>query len=158
LTEKLTSVAIFWLPLIAGIILGGMSPSVWYGGDKLTALWMTFFGVALLLLTATFQVQSYIQTTILQPQFEVIKPEQKSILTWNPPADNSMNIKGENDSLQPGGWRVPIFAINNKTPVNAQDVTAKWSAAKYDPTTLTANKPIFQGRQIAIANNLYQQP
>ncbi len=131
-----------------------MSPSVWYGGDKLTALWMTFFGVVSLLLTAAFQVQSYIQTTILQPQLEVIKPEQKSVLTWNPPADNSMNIKGENDSLQPGGWRVPIFTIKNKTPVNAQDVTVKWSATKYDPITLTFNKPIFQGRQITIANNL----
>ncbi|HEX5845711.1 MAG TPA: hypothetical protein VFY53_05390 [Rhodoplanes sp.] len=129
-----------------------MSPSVWYGGDKLSALWMTFFGVVLLLLTATFQIQSYIQATILQPQFEVIKPEQKSILTWNPPTDNSMNIRGENDNLQPGGWRVPIFSITNKTPVNAQNVTVKWSAAKYDPSTLTANKSIFQGRQLAIAN------
>ena len=35
MTEKLINVGIFWLPLIAGIILGGMSPSVWYGGDKL---------------------------------------------------------------------------------------------------------------------------
>lgn len=154
MTEKLTTIAIFWLPLIAGIILGGMSPSVWYGGDKLTALWMTFFGVVLLLLTATFQIQSYVQATILQPQFEVIKPDQKSILTWNPPTDNSLNVQGENDNLQPGSWRVPHFTINNKTPVNAQDVRVKWSAAKYDPTTLTSNKPIFQGRQIAITNNL----
>ena len=154
MTEKFTVVAIFWLPLIAGIILGGMSPSVWYGGDKLTALWMTFFGIALLLLTATFQIQSYIQATILQPQFEVTKPDQNFVLTWNPPADNSMNIKGENDNLQPGGWRVPVFSVANKTPVNAQDVKVKWSAAKYDPATLTADKPIFQGRQIAIANNL----
>jgi hypothetical protein len=65
-----------------------MSPSVWYGGDKITALWMTFFGLVLLLLTATFQIQSYIQATVHQPKFEVIKPEQKSVLTWNPPADN----------------------------------------------------------------------
>ncbi|MGM4998688.1 hypothetical protein AB8A05_08135 [Tardiphaga sp. 538_B7_N1_4] len=154
MTEKLINVGIFWLPLIAGIILGGMSPSVWYGGDKISALWMTFFGIALLLLTATFQIQSYIQTTILQPQFEVSKPEQKSVLTWNPPSDNSMNIKGENDNLPPGGWRVPIFTIKNSTPVNAQDVTVRWSAAKYDPSTLTSGKAIFQGRQITIANNL----
>jgi len=127
-----------------------MSPSVWYGGDKLTALWMTFFGVVLLLLTATFQIQTYIQTTILQPQFEVNKPEQKSILTWNPPSDNSMNVKGESDNLQPGGWRVPIFQINNKTSVNAQDVKVKWSASKYDPIILTTNKSIFQGRKISI--------
>lgn len=154
MTEKLINVGIFWLPLIAGIILGGMSPSVWYGGDKISALWMTFFGIVLLLLTATFQIQSYIQATILQPQFEVIKPEEKWILAWNPPSDNSMNIKGENDNLQPGGWRVPVFTIKNVAPVNAQDVKVKWSAVKYDLSTLTANKPIFQGRQIAIATNL----
>ena len=61
----------FWLPLVAGIILGGLSPSVWYGGDKLAALWMTFAGLVCLLLTGAFQVQAYIQSTVLQPQFEV---------------------------------------------------------------------------------------
>ncbi|MET4371648.1 hypothetical protein ABIA99_004347 [Bradyrhizobium sp. LB12.1] len=71
MTEKLINVGIFWLPLIAGIILGGLSPSVWYGGDKIAALWMTFAGVLLLLLTGAFQIQAYIQSNILQPQFEV---------------------------------------------------------------------------------------
>ena len=154
MTERLTTIAIFWLPLIGGIILGGMSPSVWYGGDKITALWMTFFGVVLLLLTVAFQVQSYVQANILQPQLEIVKPDQKSILTWNPPTDNSMNVRGENDKLPPGGWRVPIFTIRNKAPINAQDVTVKWSAARYDPATLTANRPIFQGRQVVISNGL----
>lgn len=153
MAEKFINIGIFWLPLIAGIILGGMSPSVWYGGDKISALWMTFFGVVLLLLTATFQVQSYIQTTILQPKFEILKPEQKFILTWNPPSDSSLNIKGENDDLQPGGWRVPTFVIKNSTPVNAQDVSVKWSATRYDPSTLTTGKKIFEGRQVSISNN-----
>jgi hypothetical protein len=61
MAEKLINVGIFWLPLVAGIILGGLSPSVWYGGDKIAALWMTFAGLVLLLLTATFQAQTYIQ-------------------------------------------------------------------------------------------------
>jgi hypothetical protein len=34
MTEKFINIGVFWLPLIAGIILGGMAPSVWYGGDK----------------------------------------------------------------------------------------------------------------------------
>jgi hypothetical protein len=152
-TEKLINVGIFWLPLIAGIILGGLSPSVWYGGDKIAALWMTFAGLVLLLLTATFQIQGFIQSTILQPQFEVTA-QQRSVLTWNPPADNSLNIKGENDQLPAGGWKVPVFTIKNLTPINAQDVTVKWSAAKYDPATITASAPILQGRQIMIANNM----
>jgi hypothetical protein len=53
-----------------------------------------------------------------------------------------------------GGWKVPVFTIKNLTPINAQDVTVKWSAAKYDPATITANAPILQGRQIVIANNM----
>src|ERR1700752_4379648 len=108
MTEKLINVGIFWLPLVAGIILGGMSPSVWYGGDKLAALWMTFAGLVCLLLTAAFQVHAYIQSTILQPQFEIIS-QQKSLITWNPPTENVLIIKGENDQLPPGNWRVPTF-------------------------------------------------
>lgn len=154
MTEKFINIGVFWMPLIAGIILGGMSPSVWYGGDKIAALWMTFVGVALLLLTATFQLQSYITGTILQPQFEVFAPTDKSILTWNPPTDSSLNIKGENDNLPPGGWRVPTFTVKNSAPINAQDVTVAWSATKYDPATLTNNAAIMQGRQVSIANNL----
>ncbi len=115
---------------------------------------MTFVGIALLLLTATFQIQSYIQATILQPRLEVQKPDQAFVLTYNPPSDNSMNIKGENDNLPPGGWRVPSFTIKNTTPVNAQDVKVTWSAAKYDVQTLATNKPIFNGRQVTITNNL----
>lgn len=154
MTEKFINIGVFWMPLIAGIILGGMSPSVWYGGDKIAALWMTFVGVALLLLTATFQLQSYIQGTILQPQFEVFAPADKSILTWNPPADSLLNIKGEHDNLPPGGWRSPILTVKNSAPINAQDVTVTWSATRYDPTTLSNNAAIFQGRQIAVTNDL----
>jgi hypothetical protein len=152
-TEKLINIAIFWLPLFAGIILGGLSPSVWYGGDKIAALWMTFFGLVLLLLTGTFQVQAYIQSTVLQPQIQLF-PQQKSVLTWNPPTDNSLNIKGENDQLPPGNWKVPVFTIKNITPINAQDVKITWSAAKYDPATIAASAPVFQGRQISVANNV----
>ena len=35
MTEKLINVAIFWLPLLAGIILSGLGPSIWYGDDKI---------------------------------------------------------------------------------------------------------------------------
>jgi hypothetical protein len=153
LTEKLINVGVFWLPLIAGIILGGLSPSVWYGGDKIAALWMTFAGLVLLLLTGAFQAQAYIQRTILQPQFEV-SGQQRSVLTWNPPSDNSLNIKGENDQLPQGGWKTPTFTIKNLTTVNAQDVKVKWSATKFDPATMTANAPIFQGRQISTTTNM----
>jgi len=44
MTEKLINVAVFWLPLLAGIILSGLGPSIRYGGDKITALWVAFVG------------------------------------------------------------------------------------------------------------------
>ena len=97
-------------------------------------------------------MQSYIQAAILQPKIELVS-EQNSILTWDPPKDNALNIKGENDNLPPGNWKVPVFTIKNKSPINAQDVNIKWSAAKYDVSTLTANALIFQGHQVAIAIN-----
>lgn len=143
------------MPLIAGIILGGMSPSVWYGGDKIAALWMTFVGIVLLLLTGTFQVQAYIQSTILQPQLELLPPEKSSILTWRPPTDNSLNIRGENDQLPIGHWKVPNFSIKNSASVNAQDVSIKWTAARYDLSAVTANKPVFHGRRIDIGNDSF---
>jgi hypothetical protein len=92
------------------------------------------------------QVQGYIQATILQPQLEVI-PQQKSILVWgSAPFPNLLNVRGENDQLPPGGWKTPTFIIKNNTPINAQGVRVRWSAPKYDLTTLTSNAPIFHGR------------
>jgi hypothetical protein len=155
MAEKLINVAIFWLPLLAGIILSGLAPSIWYGGDKLAALWIAFVGVVCLLLTAAIQIQSYIQANILQPQFEV-EPQQKSILVWGQsPHQNLLNVRGENDQISPENWKVPTFTIRNKTPVNAQDVRIKWSAPKYVPTTLANNAPIFSGRQIEFSNNSF---
>jgi hypothetical protein len=155
MTEKLVNVAIFWLPLLAGIILSGLGPSIWYGGDKIVALWVAFVGIICLLLTAVIQVQAYIQATILQPQLEVI-PQQKSLLVWGADqAGNLLNVKGENDQLPAGNWKTPTFTIRNSTPINAQDVRIKWSALRYDLTTVTSNAPIFQGYQIEIADHIF---
>ena len=48
---------LFWLPLIASILLGGVAASAWYGGDKVLGLWLAFAGVVLLLLTGAIQIQ-----------------------------------------------------------------------------------------------------
>jgi hypothetical protein len=156
MTEKLVNVAVFWLPLFAGIILSGLGPSIWYGGDKIVALWVSFVGIVFLLLTAAIQVQSYIQATILQPQFEIL-PQQKSRLTWGEgPYPNLFNVRGENDQLPAGGWKVPAFTIKNSTPINAQDVRIKWSAPKYDMATIAGTAAIFQGeRQIHFDNDKF---
>jgi hypothetical protein len=113
---------------------------------------MTFAGVVLLLLTATFQVQAYIQSTVLQPQFEII-PQQKSILSWRPPGNNSLQVIAENDQLPPDQWRVPLFSVKNTTPINAQDVRVRWSATRYDVAAVTANAPVLHDAQVTIEND-----
>lgn len=52
---------IFWLPMIASILLGGFATSAWYGGDKVLGLWLVFAGVVLLLLTITIQIHKRIR-------------------------------------------------------------------------------------------------
>src|SRR5665648_134813 len=52
---------LFWLPLIASILLGGVAASDWYGGSKILGLWLAFAGVILLLLTATIQINQSIR-------------------------------------------------------------------------------------------------
>src|SRR5260221_2078315 len=41
-----------WLPLVAGVLLAGIAGNAWYGGDKIPAIWIAFFGIVCLLLTA----------------------------------------------------------------------------------------------------------
>lgn len=52
---------IFWLPIFASILLGGVAASAWYGGDRVLGLWLAFAGVVLLLLTGTIQLQQSIR-------------------------------------------------------------------------------------------------
>jgi hypothetical protein len=150
MTEKLVNVAIFWLPLIAGIVLGGLAPSIWYGGDKLSALWIAFFGVVCLLLTGTFQLQQYISATILQPSLELTPSADRFVLKWDPSISNLLNIRGENDTTPPANWRVPTFALRNLSTINAQDVTFRWSAKRYEAAQFVANAPQFQGKQLVV--------
>jgi hypothetical protein len=144
MTEKLVNVAIFWLPLFAGILLGGLVPSVWYGGDKLSALWMGFFGVVCLLLTGTFQLQRYISENVLQPSLELSPSADRFILSWDSSFSNLLNIRGENDTGPKSNWRSPTFTIKNSSSISAQDVTFKWTAAKYDPSAVISSAARFK--------------
>lgn len=54
---------IFWLPIIAGILLGGIAGSAWYAGDKILSLWLAFAGLICLLLVATIQIHQYLSKT-----------------------------------------------------------------------------------------------
>ena len=55
---------LFWLPLIASILLGGVAASAWYGGDKTFGLWLAFAGVVLLLLTGALQIHQRLSDNV----------------------------------------------------------------------------------------------
>ena len=55
--------AIFWLPLIAGLLLGGLAVGAWYGGDKTLAIWVGFVGAVCLVLLVALQIQQEVWRT-----------------------------------------------------------------------------------------------
>jgi TRAP-type C4-dicarboxylate transport system permease small subunit len=67
MASRSVELAVFWLPLLAGILLSGIAGSAWYGGDKIPAIWIAFFGVVCLLLTAALQIQNFAYANLLQP-------------------------------------------------------------------------------------------
>jgi hypothetical protein len=52
--------AIFWLPIIGGILLGGIAVGAWYGGNRIAGLWLGFGGILCLLLIVVLQIQQAI--------------------------------------------------------------------------------------------------
>lgn len=74
MTSKTVELAIFWLPLVAGVLLGGIAGSAWYGGDKIPAIWIGFFGIICFLLTGTLQLQQFAYANLLQPEITLVPP------------------------------------------------------------------------------------
>ncbi len=58
---KKISFAVFWLPIIGGVLLGGFAGNAWYGGNKILAIWLAFAGIVCFLLVAAFQIQLAVQ-------------------------------------------------------------------------------------------------
>jgi hypothetical protein len=77
--------AIFWLPLIAGLLLGGWSVAAWYGGDKTLAVWVGFIGVVCFLLTGALQLQQHVWRVASQPNISLLPPAGQYFLRWDPP-------------------------------------------------------------------------
>jgi hypothetical protein len=73
--KRMLEYAIFWLPIIGGILLGGISFNAWYSGSKLVALWTGFAGVICFLLLATVQWHQ----TILKSQAIPPSPSEDEI-------------------------------------------------------------------------------
>jgi hypothetical protein len=63
LRRRMEELAIFWLPIVGGILLGSIAVSAWYSGTKVAALWWGFGGLVCFLLAGTLQIQTFIKKT-----------------------------------------------------------------------------------------------
>lgn len=77
--RKTMELMIFWLPIIASILLGGIATAAWYGGNKTLCLWLAFTGLVCMLLTATIQIQQYLRTTDGIPKTTGV-PDKESVI------------------------------------------------------------------------------
>jgi hypothetical protein len=146
--------AIFWLPLIAGILLGGLAVGNWYGGDKTLAVWVGFVGAVLFLLTAALKGQQYVWRVADQPKLSILPSGQRSYLRWDPPASYQMQI---NDVPNPdyGAWKVPALLkilVRNSGAV-AQDATIKWGVTPYEMQALIESSPRLKDNIILAESN-----
>jgi hypothetical protein len=136
MTSKTVELAIFWLPLVAGVLLGGIAGSAWYGGDRIPAIWIAFFGVLCFLLTAALQFQQYTYANLLQPDIDLVLPSQRSILTWNPPENFMFTTRAEDQPVQPHRSFAPIIAFENRSNIIGQDASISWDIPRFDVKSL----------------------
>jgi hypothetical protein len=137
MTSKTVELAIFWLPLVAGVLLGGIAGSAWYGGDKIPAIWIAFFGILCFLLTGTLQFQQYVYANLLQPEIELVPPSQRSILTWDPPARFFVNSRAEDKpSTAQDRADAPVIVFENKSSIIGQDASISWDIPLFEMQSL----------------------
>ena len=144
MTSKSIELAIFWLPLIAGVLLGGIAGSAWYGGDKIPAIWIGFFGIVCLLLTGAFQIQQFAYANLLQPEIELSVPDPRSILIWDPPKTFYFTTApSAGPASTAGESKSPVILLQNKSSIFGQDATATWEILRVDNKALIAGSSRF---------------
>ncbi|WP_156464289.1 hypothetical protein [Afipia sp. Root123D2] len=155
-------IAIFWLPLIGGLLLGGVAISGWYGGDKSFGLWIGFTGLILFLLVAAIQIQQFIWQNVNQPDIDLVASTQRAVLKWNPSKGEAFTMFNEGDQLPRGHWAVPKLKLKNKSTYNALDAKISWSVAPYDlrkllesPSLQKKNIAVLPGSQVQVGNTIY---
>jgi hypothetical protein len=136
MTSKTVELAIFWLPLVAGVLLGGIAGSAWYGGDKIPAIWIAFFGVLCFLLTAALQFQQYTYANLLQPEIELVPPTKRSILIWNPPETFMFTTRVEDQPGKPFRSDSLVIVFENKSNIIGQDASISWELPRFELKSL----------------------
>lgn len=93
----------FWLPIIGGILLGGLALSAWYGGNKTLAIWSGFAGLVCLLLLAALQVQEAVWDSARDPDstqpYLFIVTASIAGFGRAEPIQTSVDIKNVSDSI-----------------------------------------------------------
>jgi hypothetical protein len=151
MTSKTVELAIFWLPLVASVLLGGIAGSAWYGGDKIPAIWIAFFGAACFLLTITLQFQQYAYANLLQPEIDIVVPSERSIITWDPPESFFINARSENkDAPSIPNNTSPVIIFENKSGTLGQDASITWSLARFDMKILAESAPRLKPYDVSV--------
>src|SRR5262245_1089039 len=139
--------AIFWLPLIAGLLLGGLAVGAWYGGNKTLAIWVGFIGAACLLLIGALQAQQYVWRTTNQPNITVVAPTSHCFLRWDPPTSYQLQINNS-PTPQYGAWTVQVLKVLN-TGLYAQDGMVRWSMSPFEIRALVDSSG-FKAHRVTI--------
>lgn len=155
MTTKTVELAIFWMPLIGGVLLSGIAGSAWYGGDKIPAIWIAFAGAVLFLLTGAVQIQQAVYEKLLQPEIELIAPHDRMVVTWDPPESFFINARSENK--EPYGVPradSPVFEIKNASSTLGQDASITWSLDRFDMKAIADSSSRLSHHRMVIENQI----
>jgi hypothetical protein len=80
-SKRMIDLAIFWLPILGGILLGGICFNAWYSGSKIVALWTGFAGLLCFELLAAAQWHQAISKAAHQPVVDdAVRTTQSAII------------------------------------------------------------------------------
>jgi hypothetical protein len=119
--RKIMDLAVFWLPIIGGILLGSVAVSAWYGGDKILGLWCAFAGLICFLLVGVIQIQQAISNPQIQKNSSTSDVDVKQLRAYVSPID--ADISDATGAIPP----TMAVIIKNAGQTPAYDLT--WRAA-----------------------------
>lgn len=123
----------FWLPIIGGVLLGGIAGNAWYGGNRVLAIWLGFAGVICFELVLAFQLEQAV-TKVNRPSLTdiAIKQSRANIFVSDVQTQNI-----DDDMMAIGPTKIPSIrvVIENSGQTPAYGVTHQIAArlAEFPP-------------------------